>query len=86
MINDREIDSGQKSTLDRNLPEEKILEIPEIQSTIESRVKELEEICQQFFDGITDNLNKVPYGIRWICKQIRSIAQDLLAELLMKIF
>lgn len=80
MINDREIDSGQKSTLDRNLPEEKILEIPEIQSTIESRVKELEEICQQFFDGITDNLNKVPYGIRWICKQIRSIAQDLLAE------
>lgn len=76
MINEEEIRTGEKSNLDRNLTEDQIVELPAIQKIIKSRVEQLVETCQMFFDGITKNLNKVPYGIRWICKQIRQIAQE----------
>jgi len=75
MINEKEIATGEKSNLDRNLNEEQIMELPEVQAIVKERISQLEQICQTFFNGIINSLNKVPYGIRWICKQIRSIAQ-----------
>jgi Ras GTPase-activating-like protein IQGAP2/3 len=75
MINEKEIATGEKTNLNRNLTEEEIMNLPEVESIVKERISQLEQICQKFFDGIIDNLAKVPYGIRWICKQIRSIAQ-----------
>jgi len=75
MISEQEIITGNKSTLDRNLTEDQIMELKEVQEIVKSRVAQLVSICQMFFDGIVKNLSKVPYGIRWICKQIRQIAQ-----------
>jgi len=46
----------------------------------DTSIEHLIEICNLFFDGIIQNLNKLPYGIRWICKQIRSIAQEKFAK------
>jgi len=76
MINEAEINSGQKSNLDRNLPEEQILENPEVKEILRQRTAQLAGICQQFADAFFASLNKFPYGIRWICKQIRLIAQE----------
>jgi Ras GTPase-activating-like protein IQGAP2/3 len=76
MISDQEISTGQKSTMDRNLTEDQILDVKEVKEIIRTRVEQLESICQSFFDGIMASLNKVPYGIRWICKQIRTIALE----------
>eukprot|EP01117_Protostelium_nocturnum_P020952 TRINITY_DN97_c0_g1_i1.p1 TRINITY_DN97_c0_g1~~TRINITY_DN97_c0_g1_i1.p1 ORF type:complete len:852 (-),score=397.92 TRINITY_DN97_c0_g1_i1:65-2620(-) len=76
MISDIEISTGEKSQLDRNLKEEQIAEIEEVKSIIKTRVSQLELLCQSFVDGIIGNLSKIPYGIRWICKQIRLISRE----------
>lgn len=76
MINEQEIRTGEKSTLDRNLSEDQIMELKDVQEIVRSRMEQLEQICQLFFDKIISNLNKLPYGIRWICKQIKKIAQE----------
>jgi Ras GTPase-activating-like protein IQGAP2/3 len=33
------------------------------------------EIANSFLVTIIDSLDDVPYGIRWICKQIRSLTR-----------
>jgi len=76
MISEEEIRTGQKSTRERNLPEDKIVEIPEVQAMIQERLNQLEKVCDQFFRNIIKALKRLPYGIRWICKQIRQIANQ----------
>ncbi|EAL63601.1 RasGTPase-activating protein [Dictyostelium discoideum AX4] len=75
IISEQEIRTGEKSTLDRNVSHEKALEVPEVTKTIKARVDQLISICEQFLDGIISSLNRLPYGIRWICKQIYQIAE-----------
>eukprot|EP01114_Cavostelium_apophysatum_P024750 TRINITY_DN97_c0_g1_i1.p1 TRINITY_DN97_c0_g1~~TRINITY_DN97_c0_g1_i1.p1 ORF type:complete len:949 (-),score=375.35 TRINITY_DN97_c0_g1_i1:141-2822(-) len=76
MISEQEIRTGEKSTLPRDLTEDQIMELKEVQEIINNRISTLQDTCQQFFDGIVTNLSKLPYGIRWICKQIRQIAEQ----------
>jgi len=80
MINEAEISSGQKSTLDRNIPEDQILENKDVKEILNQRISQLEGICQQFVDAILSSLAKFPYGLRWICKQIKLIAQEQFAS------
>jgi len=80
MISEQEVTTGQKSTLKRNLTEDKIMELKEIKAIVNTRVQQLQQICQQFLDGIVGNMNKLPYGIRWICKQICTISQQNFAK------
>jgi len=80
MINEAEISSGQKSTLDRNIPEDQIMENKDVKEILNQRISQLEGICQQFVDAILSSLAKFPYGLRWICKQIKLIAQEQFAS------
>lgn len=48
---------------------------PIVQSIIEPRIKTLIEIANGFLTTIIDSLDQIPYGIRWICKQIRSLTK-----------
>ncbi|KAM9961780.1 hypothetical protein ACTFIR_004641 [Dictyostelium discoideum] len=75
MISEQEIQTGAKSTLNRGLAEDQIIQLKEVQSILEPRVEKCIQICERFFTGIIQSLNRLPYGIRWICKQIQSIAQ-----------
>ncbi|KYQ88346.1 RasGTPase-activating protein [Tieghemostelium lacteum] len=75
IISEQEIRTGEKSPLDRNVSDDKALEVPEVNKTIKARVEQLTNICEQFLEGITSSLNRLPYGIRWICKQIYQIAE-----------
>jgi len=76
MITDIEIQTGAKSTLNRDLPEDQIAENPEVKALLKTRVEKCISICNLFFDGIISSLNRLPYGVRWICKQIHSIAKQ----------
>lgn len=76
MISQQEIDSGQRSTMDRTLNEDQIMDLKEIKTIVQSRLDSIKDICQSIFDVTTKNLKKLPYGIKWICKQIRTIAQE----------
>lgn len=48
---------------------------PTVQSMIQPRLKTLMDIANSFLSTIISSLDQVPYGIRWICKQIRSLTK-----------
>jgi len=75
IIIDQEMETGTKSTLERGISEDQALQNKDVQRIIQSRLKELETICQSFLDGIIRTIDDLPYGIRWICKQLRDIYQ-----------
>lgn len=45
----------------------------------------LMEIANSFLVTIIDSKDSVPYGIRWICKQIRSLTRVRSGRQLLKI-
>lgn len=47
----------------------------DVQAIIEPRLTMLIEIANSFLGTIIESLDTVPYGIRWICKQIRSLTR-----------
>lgn len=48
---------------------------PQVQAIISRRVGQLIQLANYFLDTIVNNLDETPYGIRWICKQIRSLSR-----------
>ena len=48
---------------------------PDVQAIIAPRLTMLMEIANSFLMAIIDSVDSVPYGIRWICKQIRSLTR-----------
>ncbi|KAJ2849251.1 RasGAP protein [Coemansia brasiliensis] len=48
---------------------------PLVRAAIEPRVEELTRIAKRFLDTIVEHKDSTPYGIRWICKQIRSLTK-----------
>ena len=76
MINQIEEETG---SLPENLPRGVAPEVaaanPDVQAIIAPRLTMLMEIANSFLVTIIDSLDDVPYGIRWICKQIRSLTR-----------
>jgi hypothetical protein len=76
MINQIEEDTG---SLPANLPKgvapEVAQENADVQAIIAPRLTMLMEIANTFLSTIIDSIDSVPYGIRWICKQIRSLTK-----------
>ena len=61
--------------LPKGVTAEQAAENPEVRKIIEPRLTMLMEIGNQFLDAIIRGLEETPYGIRWICKQIRSLSR-----------
>lgn len=80
MINQQEVETGQKSNLEKNVTEDVALQNENVKKIINGRLRDLEGILQQFLDGILRTLEDLPYGIRWICKQLRDVAQKKLTD------
>ncbi|KAL9083877.1 MAG: hypothetical protein Q9165_008347 [Trypethelium subeluteriae] len=76
MIAKIEEDGG---VLPPNLPKgvtaEQAAENANVQRIIAPRLEMLTNIANTFLDTIINNLEETPYGIRWICKQIRSLSK-----------
>jgi len=50
-------------------------EHPKVQAIIEPRLAILTDLAEGFLDEIIMAVEEAPYGIRWICKQIRSLSR-----------
>src|SRR5580698_1349484 len=76
MINQIEEETGSlPPNLPRGVPPETAAANPDVQAIIAPRLTMLMEIANSFLVTIIDSLESVPYGIRWICKQIRSLTR-----------
>jgi len=76
MIAQIEEDTGSlPASLPRGVTAEQAAENLQVQAIIEPRLTMLMEIANGFLTTIIDGLEETPYGIRWICKQIRSLTK-----------
>jgi hypothetical protein len=76
MISQIEEETGSlPENLPRGVPPEVAATNPDVQAIIAPRLTMLMEIANSFLVTIIDSLEDVPYGIRWICKQIRSLTR-----------
>lgn len=76
MINQIEEETGSlPENLPRGVAPEAAAANPDVQAIIAPRLTMLMEIANSFLLTIIDSMESVPYGIRWICKQIRSLTR-----------
>ena len=71
MINDYEATTGKISPLDKKALPEEAAENIDVKKLIETRIHQLGEITDDFISALINSMKAIPYGIRWICKQIR---------------
>lgn len=72
---DQEATGNVPSDLPKGVTAEEAAENRRVQATIAPRLKKLMEIATIFLETIIEGLDETPYGIRWICKQIRSLSK-----------
>lgn len=75
MINDMEVETGQTSPLPRSVTPDQAAENSQVKALIKPRVDTLLSLAEEFLDVIILSLDSVPYGIRWICKQIKVLTK-----------
>lgn len=82
-----EIRTGKPSDLPRNVSEEQAMKNPDVQKAVTEHLavtfflaspslfltlaQELQSVCTLFLDGIISSRDKLPYGLRWICKALK---------------
>jgi hypothetical protein len=67
-------------SLPRGVPPEVAAANADVQAIIVPRLTMLMEIANTFLSTIIESMETVPYGIRWICKQIRSLTRVSVAS------
>ena len=76
MVDQIEQDTGSvPEHLPRGVTAEQAEENRDVQAIIGPRVTALMDLANLFLDTIISGLDETPYGIRWICKQIRSLTR-----------
>ena len=76
MIEQIERDTGSvPDYLPRGVTAEQAAENRDVQNIIAPRLTMLMELANSFLETIIRGLDETPYGIRWICKQIRSLSK-----------
>lgn len=66
---------GSISGMVKSVTPEEAAENPQVKAIIDKRVVQLTQVASYFLDTIITGLEETPYGIRWICKQIRSLSK-----------
>ena len=76
MVAKIEEDTGSvPASLPKGVTAEQAAENEQVQAIIEPRLTLLMDIANSFLNTIIDGLEETPSGIRWICKQIRSLSR-----------
>eukprot|EP00727_Mastigamoeba_balamuthi_P011912 m51a1_g7343 putative ase-activating protein (804) ;mRNA; r:214921-217709 len=75
IINEWEVQHGEKSNK-RNLNDEEIAVLPEVVEALKNKVVEITTMCQAFLDAILTTTQRVPYGLRYIIRQLCQLAQE----------
>lgn len=61
--------------LPRSVTAEFAAEHPQVRAIIDPRLRTLSNLAEGFLDEIIVAVEDAPYGIRWICKQIRNLSR-----------
>jgi len=76
MVSEMEEQMGSlPANLPRGVTAEQAAENEAVQKIIAPRLTTLMELANNFLSTIINGLEETPYGIRWICKQIRSLSR-----------
>ncbi|KAI0021129.1 hypothetical protein F4780DRAFT_300942 [Xylariomycetidae sp. FL0641] len=69
-INNEELRTGQPSRRPLDVPRDIAIKDQETRETFIDHLRDLREICDQFFNALEDFLPRMPYGLRFICQQM----------------
>lgn len=75
-INWYETQTGSRCQLPRKVSAEVAADNVEVKKIIGPRINQLQEIADKFLNRLISSADQVPYGIRWICKQIRELVKE----------
>lgn len=76
MVLEYEMESGEKWPEERLHDEAAIMQRKDVRTMIKGRVRRLVSIAEVFFKEIVGSLNRLPYGIRWICRLLHDLAEE----------
>lgn len=80
-ISNEELRTGQPSRRPRDIPRELAIKDPETRELFIDHLRDLREICDQFFLALEDLLPRLPYGLRFLCQQMfQSLCQHFKRE------
>ncbi|KAJ5986220.1 hypothetical protein N7451_010585, partial [Penicillium sp. IBT 35674x] len=69
-INNEELRTGQRSRRPADLPREEAIRDPETRETFIQNLQDLRDVADQFFAALEDFLYRMPFGIRYLTKQM----------------
>lgn len=69
-INNEELRTGRPDQRPLDVPREIAIRDPETRRLFIDHLRDLREICDQFFLALEELLHKMPYGLRFVCGQI----------------
>ncbi|XP_065516178.1 ras GTPase-activating-like protein IQGAP3 [Lathamus discolor] len=79
-INQSESQSGQKSKLPYEVSPEQALSYPEVQRRLDISIHNLLMMTDKFVSAITSSVDKIPYGMRYMAKTLRTSLADKFPE------
>lgn len=68
-INNEELRTGRPSNRPLDIPREMAIKDPETRDLFIDHLRDLREICDQFLLALEDLLPRMPYGLRFVCRQ-----------------
>lgn len=71
MLSKEEMETGKTSALPREVDREIAAANPQVQGIIAARVAQLGQMCDLILGRIIEACDTIPYGMRWICKQLK---------------
>lgn len=81
MVDDMTLQTGKEPPdMPRSVAPELMTSNKDVLKIMEPRYQMLMEIANAFLTTIIDNLSNIPYGIRWICKQIKHLTKRKFPE------
>ncbi|KAJ4163774.1 hypothetical protein LMH87_005482 [Akanthomyces muscarius] len=69
-INNEELRTGRPDGRPLDVPREVAIRDPETRRLFIDHLRDLREICDQFFLAMEDHVFKTPYGLRFLCRQM----------------
>jgi Ras GTPase-activating-like protein IQGAP2/3 len=69
-INNEELRTGRPSRRPLDVPREVAIKDPETRELFIDHLRDLREICDQFFAAWEDLMPRMPYGLRFLCRQM----------------
>jgi len=76
IITDKETETGESLDLPQNVDAEAALEYEGVRETVEARLKKLQETAQEIIQRMLLAHESIPYGVRWICKQLGELSRE----------